>query len=61
MRVDFKQFLMAEDEVRLLESKVNIPDLKKGQPGEIKEERDIHETVDYAVNSGSGRSFWLSK
>jgi hypothetical protein len=28
MRVDFKRFLMAEDEGRLLAIKVNIPDLK---------------------------------
>jgi len=33
MRVDFKLFLMAEDEVRLLAIKVNIPDLKKCRQG----------------------------
>jgi hypothetical protein len=33
MRVDFRLFLMAEDEVRLLAIKVNIPDLKKCKLG----------------------------
>ena len=35
MRVDIKLFLMAEDEVRLLAIKVNIPELEKVQTGKI--------------------------
>jgi hypothetical protein len=54
MRVDFKLFLMAEDEVRLLAIKVNIPGLKKCKLGYIKGERDVHETVNLAVKPGSG-------
>lgn len=34
--VDFKVFLMAEDEVRLLAIKINIPDLKKCKLGKYK-------------------------